>query len=196
MDLNHGSLWDVDVEGNGGTPPEIVQIGITEILDLTLGEHMWEWLVQPSAPIARTATRIHGISDDDVANAPTMDDIADDIMTWTDGAVIVGHNVRVEVDIIKRSIPDWNPVAAIDTLRLAKALMPGMESYGLERLGAALGHSSEAVRISGKRNHSALHDTVLTALVLIDLISHVPEERRNSVLMDADILNSRQGSLL
>lgn len=196
MDLTAGSLWVIDVEGNGGTPPEIVQIGMTEIVDLMLGERRWEWLVQPSTPIAPTATRIHGISDDDVVNAPTMDDIADDLMTWTDGAVIVGHNVRVEVDIIGRSIPDWAPIAAIDTLRLAKVLVPGMESYGLEKLGAALGHTAEATRISGKKHHSALHDAVLTALLLIDLVGRVPIERRNSVLMDADILNSRQGSLL
>jgi DNA polymerase III subunit epsilon len=196
MDLIHGSLWVVDVEGNGGTPPEIVQIGISEIHDLKLGEHMWEWLIQPSAPIAPTATRIHGISNDDVANAPTIDDVADDIMTWTDGGVIVGHNVRIEVEIIKRSIPDWNPIAAIDTLRLAKAVVPDMESYSLEKLGLALGHSEEAIRITGKPHHSALHDTVLTALVLIDLASRVPEEHRNSVLLDADILNSRQRNLL
>lgn len=196
MDLIGRSLWVVDVEGNGGTPPEIVQIGMAEVVALALTERRWEWLVQPLTPIAPSATRIHGISDDDVVNAPTMDDIAEDVMTWTDGAVIVGHNVRVEVDIIKRSIPDWGPVAAIDTLRLAKILLPGQESYGLEKLGVALGHSAEAARISGKRHHSALHDTVLAALVLIDLISRVPPERQNSVLMDADILNSRQGSLL
>lgn len=196
MDLIHNSLWVVDVEGNGGTPPEIVQIGITEIFDLRLGKHKWEWLVRPPTSITPPATRIHGISDEDVANSPTIDDVADEIMTWTDGAAIVGHNVRVEVDIIKRSIPDWNPVAAIDTLRLARTLAPGMESYRLKNLGDALGHSSEAERISGKQHHSALHDAVLTALVLIDLVSRVPPESRNSALIDADILNPRQRKLL
>jgi hypothetical protein len=53
----------------------------------------------------------------DVANAPSFEDIADDVLLWLDDARIVGHNVRVEVDIISRSISGWTPRAAIDPLK-------------------------------------------------------------------------------
>ncbi|HYF87474.1 3'-5' exonuclease [Azospirillum sp.] len=195
MDLINGSMWIVDVEGSGGTPPEIVQIALTEICSLRLGERMWEWLIQPSAPITPIATRIHGISNDDVESAPTISDIADDIMMWTDGSVVIGHNVRVDVDIIKRSIPEWKPAMAIDTLRIAKIVLPGMESYSLQKLGLRLGCSDEAARISGKTHHSALYDSVLTALLFIEFLSRVPEKDRLSLVMDADILSTRQGEL-
>lgn len=176
-------------------PPEIVQIGFTEIFNLQLGDRMWEWLIHPSAPITPAATRIHGIRNVDIENAPTIDDVADEIMTWTDKSTIIGHNVRVDVDIIKRSISEWSPVSAIDTLRIAKKILPRMASYSLESLGVALGHSDEAIRISGRKHHTALHDAVLTGLLFIDLLSRVPENDRLSVIADADILNKRQGEL-
>ncbi|WP_245319541.1 3'-5' exonuclease [Mesorhizobium temperatum] len=196
MDLTLGKLWVMDVEGNGATPPEIIELAIVEIANLSIMPRHWQWLVRPESPILPAATRIHGLADDDVADAPSIDDISGDIMTWTDGATIVGHNVKIELDIISRSIPDWKPAAAIDTLKLARTLKPGLESYGLEKLGVLMGHSEEAAQRSGKRHHSALYDTILTALIFIDLMSALPVELRSDALMSADILASRQGILL
>jgi DNA polymerase III alpha subunit (gram-positive type) len=88
------------------------------------------------------------------------------------------------------------PHVAIDTLKLAKILRPTLESYGLEKLGTALGHSAEAARRSGGRHHSALYDATLTALIFIDLVSTLPELRRADVLRDADVLDRRQATLL
>jgi DNA polymerase-3 subunit epsilon len=196
MELALQRYWVIDVEGNGGTPPEIVELAITEVSNLTIGSRQWDWLVRPENPIHQGATRIHGLSDDDVVDAPSIDDIAGDIMTWTDGAKIVGHNVKIEVDIITRAIPEWRPIAAIDTLKLAKALRPGLESYSLERLGSLLDIARTAEEISGKRHHRALYDTTLTALLFINLLAGLPEAKRSVALLDADILSSRQGTLL
>jgi DNA polymerase III subunit epsilon len=195
MGLEHEAFHAIDVEGNGGQPPEIIELAIAPIVDLQLGARRWEWRVQPKEPIAPSATRIHGITDDDVVDAPSIEDIAPDIMTWTDKRRIIGHNVRVELEIISRSIPDWKPSMAVDTLRLAKTIRPGLASYGLESLGQATGLAAEAERLTGRRHHSALFDTVLTALLFIELITSVSEEDREGVLMDADILDKRQGTL-
>lgn len=195
MGLEHEAFYAIDVEGNGGQPPEIIELAIAPIVDLQLGPRRWEWRVQPKKPIAPSATRIHGITDDDVVDAPTIEDIASDIATWTDQRRIIGHNVRVELEIISRSIPDWKPAMAVDTLRLAKIIRPGLVSYGLESLGRATGLSAEAERLTDRRHHSALFDTVLTALLFIELITSVFEKDRERVLMDADILDKRQGTL-
>ncbi|MGX5845092.1 3'-5' exonuclease [Mesorhizobium sp. ArgA1] len=196
MGIENETFFVMDVEGSGATPPEIVELAITSVNDLKIGARRWEWRVQPNGPIAAAATRIHGITQDDVAKAPSIDDIAGEIMTWTDGQRIIGHNVRVELEIISRSIPDWKPSMAIDTLRLAKAIRPGLTSYGLENLSQALNISEEAERLTGGRHHSAAFDTVVTALLFIELISSLPANSRMTALMGADILNNRQGVLL
>jgi DNA polymerase-3 subunit epsilon len=196
MDLALERFWVLDVEGNGASPPEIVEIALVGLAHLELQSKRMEWLVRPQVPISPAVTRIHGITDSDVADAPDINDIADDVMTWTDGARIIGHNVRVELDAISSAIPDWRPAMAIDTLKLAKLVCPGLQSYGLERLGQHFELTEQASRISGKKHHSALYDSILTALLFIELVTSLPDERRNSVLIDCDLLNPSQGSLL
>ncbi|MFX4458625.1 3'-5' exonuclease, partial [Acinetobacter baumannii] len=88
------------------------------------------WFVRPEHGIKPAATRIHGLTDDDVVGSPDITDIADDIITWIEDTPIVGHNVKIEVDILSRSLPDWQPSSAIDTLKLTKILKPGLASYG------------------------------------------------------------------
>ena len=189
MVIEENRYWVVDVEGSGGTPPEIVELAMVEIADLKFTGNQRHWLIRPERPIQPTVSRIHGLTDTDVADAPSIEDIADDVLMWLDQASIIGHNVRVDLDIISRSIPDWKP-------RVAKALRPGLESYGLEKLGVALGHSGDAANRSDRGHHSALYDASLTALIFIDLLSAVPDTRRADVLRDADILDRRQATLL
>jgi DNA polymerase III subunit epsilon len=196
MAIGDNRLWVVDVEGSGGVPPEIVELAMLELADLTLTGNQRHWLIRPERPIQAAASHIHGLTDADVADAPSIEDIADDVLLWLNDAPIIGHNVRVELDIISRSFPDWAPRAAFDTLKLAKILRPGLESYGLEKLGAILGLSEEAALRSGRSHHSALYDATLTALVFVDLLSTLPDARRADVLRDADILDRRQATLL
>ncbi|MCJ9690505.1 3'-5' exonuclease [Rhizobium sp. PRIMUS64] len=189
-------VWVVDVEGNGATPPEIIEIALLELIDLEPTGRAFHWLIKPNESISAAVTRIHGLTDADVADAPTIDDVAEDILTWTDGGVIVGHNVRVELEVISRSIPEWQPSAAIDTLKLARSLRPGLESYGLEKLGSALGLTAEAERQTGLRHHSAEFDVVLTGLLFSSLLRPLGIDSRTARARDADIFFSAQESFL
>lgn len=195
MALDEKRFWIIDVEGNGASPPEIIELAMVEVVNLSITPHQRHWLVKPEQPITPMASRIHGLTDDDVAGAPSMEDIADDILPWIEHTPIVGHNVRVEVDILTRSLPDWSPTVAIDTLKLARTLRPGLESYALGKLGAHFGFEGEAAERSGARHHAALFDATLTALIFIDLLTSLPETERLRALQDADILDRRQGVL-
>jgi DNA polymerase III epsilon subunit-like protein len=61
----------VDVEGNGQQLPDLVELGVVHIVDGQVGEPQ-SWLVKPAWRISPFATRIHGISNDDVANSPAL----------------------------------------------------------------------------------------------------------------------------
>lgn len=189
-------FWVVDVEGNGGQPPEIVELAMVEVAGFRLTGRQRHWLVRPENPIQPSATRIHGLSDDDVADAPSIGDIADDILTWLNDVAVIGHNVRIELDIIARSVEGWSPRSAIDTLKLARTLRPGLQSYGLQNLGQALGLAEEAAKRSGRGHHSAIYDATLAALIFVNLMERVPVADRLSVLNDADLLNPRQPNLI
>ena len=190
-------MWAIDVEGNGASPPEIVELAIVEMDGLTLTGRQMHWRFKPKLPIAPVVSRIHGIWDRDVVDAPELEDVADDLLEWLEDRSIVGHNVKTEYDILRRSLTDWAPARALDTLKVARRLLPHESKHGLERLGEVLGLGAEASeRSQGFRAHSALYDAVLSALVLDKLVTPLPADQRAAVLAEADILRSAQGSLL
>lgn len=168
MALAQDRFWVIDVEGNGASPPEIIELAMVEVVELSITGNQRHWLIKPKQPITAAASRIHGLTDEDVANAPSMDDIADAILPWIEDTPIVGHNVRVEVDILARSLPDWVSNTAIDTLKLGRAVLPGLDSYALGKLGAYLGLEREATDRSGGHHHAALFDATLSHLLELD----------------------------
>ncbi len=196
MGLDQSAFWVIDVEGNGASPPEIVELAMVQIVDGELRERQRHYFIRPETPISPHVTRIHGITNEDVASAPSIDDVADELMRWLDGAAIVGHNVKVEVDILARSLPDWSASKAIDTLRLARLVLPDLTSHSLENVGASLGLTEQARRRSGLGHHSALFDATLTGLVFLELKARATKAGQPELLAEADILGSRQGKLL
>lgn len=196
MDLDQSRFWVVDVEGNGASPPEIVELAMVEVVGLDATTTARHWLIRPEAPISLYASRIHGLTNADVAGAPALADIEDDLLGWLNDAVIVGHNVKVEVDILRRGLPEWAPAGAIDTLKLSRALLPDLGSHALLRVGEALDHVQEAASRSGQSHHGALFDATLTALIFVDLARQALASGRGDLVDQADILARRQGQLL
>ncbi len=189
-------MWAIDVEGNGGSPPEIIELAIVEMEGFKLtGKHK-HWRFKPKGGITPAVSRIHGIWERDVADAPDLEDVIDDVLEWLEDTPVVGHNVRVELDIIGRAIADWKPTAAIDTLRVARRLLPNEKKHGLEYLGTLLELNGAASQATGGAIHSAPFDAALSAILLDHLLTPLTDGDRLVVLYDADILSKRQGSLL
>lgn len=189
-------MWAVDVEGNGGSPAEIVELAIVEMKGLQLiGRHK-HWRFKPKGGINPIVSRIHGIWERDVADAPEIEDVVDDVLEWLEDAPIVGHNVRVELEIIGRAIEEWRPSAAFDTLRMARQLLPNEKKHGLDHLGTTLGLLDTAGAVTGGGSHSAPFDAALSAILLAHLLAPLSEAQRQAVMDDADILRVQQGSLL
>lgn len=189
-------MWAVDVEGNGGTPAEIVELSIVEIQGLALTGLSRTWRVRPRSGISPIASRIHGILDRDVADAPDIDDVSGDIWDRIQGVPVVGHNVRIELDIIGRSLEDWRPPAAYDTLKLARMLVPKAERYGLEALGAFLQLDRKAAEATNAAPHSALYDATLSAMLLQHMLEPLPDRVRGQMLDQANIIFPQQVQLL
>jgi DNA polymerase-3 subunit epsilon len=196
MNQMHDHFWVVDVEGNGASPPEIIELAMVEIRSAELTGRTHHWFIKPNKPISPHVTKIHGITDDDVAREPSIEDIEDDVCLWLEDVAIIGHNVRIEVDALKFGLTQWVPLSAIDTLKLAKKLKPGLTSYSLQNLGIEFSLTQQAVELTGKSHHSALFDAALTGLLFLELLKLVPDADRHRVIADADILDPAQGSLL
>jgi len=167
----------IDVEGNGQSPPDLVEAACL-LLDDGVPGPARTWLVRPPRPITGPVRRIHGISNADVATAPTTTDIAEQIRAELAGRVVIGHHVGVDLAVLGRELDGWTAPAALDTLRLAKAAWPGLPSYSLDNLTAYAARlppptapvTSALPSTPPGGRHRAGHDVTLTAALFLALV--------------------------
>lgn len=174
-----------DVEGNGQQPPDLVEVAVLPITDGTIGEPV-SWLVKPPRPIRYLATRIHGISSQDVASAPAFADIEHEVRRVLANRVLVAHNAHVDVAVLRRELGGWESPEVFDTLKLARRLLSGQPSYKLGALVTAL--SLNDGMPSGLEPHRAAYDVLVTARLFARLATH-----RDGSPLSLDELRGRAG---
>lgn len=156
----------VDVEGNGHQPPDLVELAVVPIVDGVIGEPV-TWLFEPEQPITPMARRIHGISNDMVMGAPVFASLAADVHACLDDAVIVAHNAGVDLGVLKRKLPGFKPDNVLDTLRLARRLLPDQPNHRLGSLVSALDLGRDLPL--GLRPHRAGYDALVAARLFVYL---------------------------
>ncbi len=152
----------IDTETTGGNPAKdrIMEVAVI-IHD---GEKMIEeysTLVNPGVPIAPFIKSLTGINDDMVKDAPTFEEIADDILRLTSGAIFVAHNVRFDYTILRneyRKLGVRFRRKQLCTVKLSRVLFPDQPSYSLGKLSRSL-----EIPLDGR--HRALGDTRATAIL-------------------------------
>lgn len=156
----------VDVEGNGHQPPDLVELAVVPIVDGTVGEPS-SWLLKPARPITDFATRIHGLANQDVTDAPLFAEIEGEVRRALDADVLVAHNAHVDVGAIQRHLGDWECPEVLDTLKLAKRLRPNLTSY---KLGALVWEFKLADGLPEDLTpHRAPYDVLVAARLLVQL---------------------------
>jgi exodeoxyribonuclease X len=156
----------VDVEGNGQQPPDLVELAVVPIVGGKIGEPR-SWLVRPERSIKYFATRVHGLTNDDVADQLPFAAVADEIRVSLDVPALVAHNAHVDTSVLARELGDWQCPEVFDTLKLAKRLLPKQSGYRLGMLVRAL-NLAEGVP-DGLTPHRAMYDTLVTARLFVHL---------------------------
>jgi DNA polymerase III epsilon subunit family exonuclease len=130
----------------------------------------FESLVNPGRAIV--GHQVHGISDADVAQAPTAADILPKFSAWIGDAPVVAHNVAFDLPFVLRHLSsdaNWQPSAVYDTLELAYQIYPDAGSWKL----------SDLIRFVFGRDHATAHrampDAEATAELFIEMSRGLPE---------------------
>ena len=137
-------------------------------------------LINPGCYIGSNFTRITGISNEMVADAPRFHEIASKILELTTDRIFVAHNVNFDYGFIKEEFASLGYKYKRETLctvRLSRKLMPGKQSYSLGKLCDSIG-------IQIENRHRAEGDAVATAklfTMLLDLKSLNPQYRNQGV---------------
>lgn len=156
----------VDVEGNGHQPPDLVELAAVPIVAGIVGEPT-SWLVKPEQPISHFARRIHGITNEQVAEAPVFSHVDADVRTALDASALIAHNAHVDVGVLQRKLGDWDCPEVFDTLKLARRLLPGRPTY---KLGSLVEEFDLARGLGGDdQPHRATYDAIVTARLFVHL---------------------------
>lgn len=165
-------LLVVDVEGNGASPPDLVEVAALPIVNGTPDTSTaGAWLIRPPVPVTPFAARIHGLTNDRLADCPPWADVADQVRSMLDGAWICAHNAHVDYAVLRRHLPGWEPVGVLDTLRLARATYPKLSSY---KLDALIEHTHLDLAAAPAHRHRATYDAYAASSLLLDMAAHYP----------------------
>ncbi|MDG6100498.1 3'-5' exonuclease [Dactylosporangium aurantiacum] len=167
-------LVALDLEGTGaqdGADEAILEIAAVPLIDGAPDvATAYTTLVNPGRPIPARPWISPGLTNDALASAPPLAAVEPGLAALLDGAVLVGHNVRVDWRLLQRRCPSIRPIALLDTYKLARAVM-NTPSYSLTNLLKTLDLTATVDTMApGSQPHRALWDTVGTALLLGALI--------------------------
>ncbi len=97
-------VFDLETTGINTAKDRIVEISIIRV-EPDGSEHLHTWRVNPQMPIPAEATAVHGISDEDVKDAPTFEQIAQEVFELIRDADLVGFNSnRFDVPLLAEEL--------------------------------------------------------------------------------------------
>jgi len=167
------AIIDVETTGLKAGQEKITEIAILLHDGIQVVEE-FSTLINPEMKIPYFITQLTGIHDKMVAGAPKFFEVARQIVELTDDAIIVGHNVNFDYSFLKaefKSLGYDYQRKTLDTIKLARKLIPGQPSYGLGKL-------CKSLNISNERQHRATGDARATAK-LFELLFSLDDKPEN-----------------
>ena len=160
-------VFDVETTSRDVKLGDIVEIGAVKVKGGKITDR-WSSLVKPASPIV--GAQLHGITDKDVAKAPSAGDAVRTLLKWADGALLVGHNVGFDLSFLTAALADgttFEQGSYLDTLSLARDAYPDQDVY-------KLGDLAKYFQLETQPTHRATTDAEATAEFLIRLGNELP----------------------
>ena len=165
------AIIDVETTGTLFNRDKITEIAII-VTDGKIILDQFQSLVHPERSIPPTITRITGIDDNLVKEAPKFYEIAKKIIELTDKCIFVAHNARFDYSFIKEEFRNLGYAynkKTLCTVKLSRAIVPGLPSYGLD-------HLIQHFNIHVQNRHRAYGDTKATFEIFTKLIEPLTDD--------------------
>ncbi len=171
VNARHQSLDDTyvvfDLETTGFSPDKnkIIEIGAVKVVNGAITDR-FSTFVNPEVPIPFNIEELTSIKDDMVLDAPKIEEILPEFMEFCKGAIMVAHNAEFDMSFITKNCERQDLPAEftiIDTVALARILLPQLNRFKLDTVAKALGVSLE-------HHHRAVDDAACTAEIFVKFI--------------------------
>lgn len=159
------AIVDIETTGGNASGSRITEIAII-IHDGKDSIERWESLVNPQKDIPTAIFALTGIDNEMVKNAPVFDDISQKVFEMLSDRIFVAHNVNFDYSFVRHELEKagfkWT-ARKLCTVRAARKIKPGFNSYSLGRLCNAMG-------IPLENRHRAGGDADATAILFSQLL--------------------------
>lgn len=185
MHVRDASFVVVDTETTGGRAngDRVIEIGAAKVCGGRIIDRFQE-LINPQCAVPRRIARLTGISTAMVFDRPAACDVLPDFCDFLGDAVFVAHHATFDVRSLNAELGRMRRSRlsneTLCTMRLARRLLPGLRSKGLDSVCDFYG-----IRI--KRRHRALEDADAAAEVLLRFLDQLDLEY--DIRDVADVLN-------
>ena len=151
-------VFDIETTGLQADKDKITEIGAVKLRNGKVVD-TYNAFVNPQIPIPEFIVKLTGITDEMVAEAPTIESVLPKFLEFSKGAVLVAHNASFDIGFIRHNarllgIDLENPV--VDTLELSRQMFPELSKHKLNIVAKHLG-------VELKNHHRALDDAMACA---------------------------------
>ncbi len=162
--------FDLETTGLNNNPAmgkmdKIIEIGAVKLINGEIAEKFASFIACPDR-LSKEIIDLTGITDDDLVGAPEVEKVLADFFKFTDGAILVGHNVGFDYRFVSYYGEQHGYMfdkKQYDTLTLAQQVLRGkLPNYKLNSVADYYGFTFN--------HHRAFEDAAVTAKVFIELV--------------------------
>ncbi len=163
-------VFDLETTGFSPVKNRIIEIGAVKIQNGVITDR-FSTFVNPKEPIPFSIEKLTGIQDAMVMGAPDILTVLPQFLAFCGDSVLVAHNAAFDVSFItaqaKNQGIDYKPTY-IDTVGMARALLPQISRYKLDNVAKHLG-------ISLEHHHRAVDDAECAAIIFLALLERLKQ---------------------
>lgn len=156
-------VFDLETTGSNQKNDKIIEIGLVKIENLKITNKK-DFLINPEMKIPEFIQNLTGIFQDNVKNAPLIEDVIDEITEFMGDSILVAHNISFDVpffySVLKRLKKPIPKNKTLCTNLMTKFLMPTL-------VNSNLNYMCSIFHIPHKKAHKAIDDAVASASLLL-----------------------------
>ena len=159
-------VFDVETTGLSSAYDTIIELAAVRLKDGEIVD-TFESFANPHHPLSETTTRLTGITDDMVQDAPEVGDMIAKFVEFCEDAILVAHNANFDMGFFYAAcqtagveVPKYS---YIDTVEMARYLYPDMRNHRLDTL-------AKRFDIELTQHHRAIYDTEATAYLFVKFL--------------------------
>ena len=164
-------VFDIETTGFSSIRDRIIEIGAVKVENGQIVDK-FSTFVNPERPIPFEITNLTSITDEMVLDAPTIEVVLPQFLEFIGEGALVAHNAGFDVGFIEqncRVLGLEQEFTSVDTVALARVLLPTLSKYKLNLVAKALG-------ISLENHHRAVDDAGATAEIFVKFVEMLKDQ--------------------